>query len=631
MPQARRPRSGLLRRRDRSSARSGRAGASRGQVDPRKVARRDAALAKVRGASLLRLRIGFLIIAMVVSVFAVRLFQLQGLDARAYAERARAVGAVSEVLPATRGAITDRNGVPLAESLDGMMIVADPTKTKDDAAAIASILQKRIGTDYISAVRNLTWPDTRFRYIARRVPSTQATRVVQHLDDLGYKGLATQRDPVRSYPGKDIAANLVGRLNAEGDAADGAELLFDGILSGKDGFETYDVGDGHRIPLGDNSTTDPVDGKDVALTIDRDVQWYTQRVLRQTVEDVGGSSGSAVVMDSRTGELLALGDYPSYDPNVTSNVDEKRLGSRSLREVYEPGSVQKVLTLASLVDQGKAGPRTKIKVPPEYISSGKTIRDFFVHGWLHLTLTGVLARSSNIGTLLAAQHMSNAERYRYLRKFGLGARTGLQGYAEAPGMLAPPSSWIPITRDNIAFGQGLAVNAVQMATAINAIANGGEYVSPSLLKGEADTQFGEVGSDLATRHRVVSEKTARTMSRMMEMVVTPDAGTAEVAGVPGYRVAGKTGTAQVAERGGYSSTKFTVSFAGFAPADDPRFTVYVVVHNPTAPASGGGTAGPAFRKIMTYLLQKYAVPPSDTKPANIPITYGDPARSGLAP
>ncbi len=535
------------------------------------------------------------------------------------------------MLPAARGAITDRNGVPFAESLDGMMIVADPTKTKDNAAAIATVLQKRLGTDYISAVKNLTWPDTHFRYVARRIPSTQATRIVDHLTEIGYKGLDTRRDPVRSYPGKDIGANIVGRLNSEGLAADGAELLFDGILSGKDGSATYDVGDGHRIPLGDNSTTEPVDGKDVTLTLDRDVQFYTQRILRQTVEDAGGESGSAVVMDTATGELLGLADYPTYDPNITTNLDEARLGSRSLRDVYEPGSVQKVLTLSSLIDAGVVGPRTEVPVPPSYVSSGKTIEDFFPHGWLHLTLTGVLAKSSNIGTLLSAQELSDAKRYKYLRKFGLGTRTGLQGYAEQAGMLAPPSSWIPITRDNIAFGQGLAVNAVQMATAINAIANGGEYVSPSLLAGKADTQFGEVGSDLATRHRVVQEETAQKMAKMMEMVVTPDAGTAQVADVPGYRVSGKTGTAQVAENGGYSSTKYTVSFAGFAPSDDPRFTVYVVIHNPAPGASGGGTAGPAFRKIMTYLLQKYAVPPSDTRPAHLPIIYGDPARSGLAP
>jgi cell division protein FtsI (penicillin-binding protein 3) len=584
---------------------------------------RDAALARVRRASLLRLRIGFLLIAMVVSVFAVRLFQLQGLDAQTYAERARAVGAVNEVLPATRGAITDRDGVPLAQSLDGMMIVADPTKTSEDAAEIASVLEKRLGVDYIAAVKNLQWPDTRFRYVARRIPSTQATRTVQYLDELGYKGLDTRRDPVRSYPGKDIAANLVGRLNAEGEAADGAELLFTKQLSGKDGYATYDVGNGHRIPLGDNSTTEPVDGEDVRLTIDRDVQWYTQRVLRQTVEDAGATSGSAVVMDTATGELLALADFPTYDPNITTNLDEERLGSRALREVYEPGSVEKVLTMSALIDSGKVTPRTRLQVPGTFVSSGRTIRDFFYHGKVPFTLTGVLAKSSNIGTLMAARKLQPEQLHRYLRKFGLGSRTGLQGYAESPGMLSSPDSWIDITRDNIAFGQGLAVNAVQMAAAINAVANDGTWVQPSLLLGKADTEFGEVGSDVARTRQVISPRSARTVSRMMEMVTDPEEGTAPAAGIEGYRVAGKTGTAQVADPdgGGYSDSLFTVSFAGFAPADDPRFTVYIVVHNPTNGLGGGMTGGPAFRKIMSYLLQSYSVPPTGTEPAKLPVMW----------
>ena len=270
----------------------------------------------MRTASLLRLRVGFLLIAMVVSVFAVRLFQLQGLDAATYAAQARAVGAVQEVLPATRGAITDRNGEPLAESLDGMMIVADPTKTKDDAAAIASILEERLGLDYIEAVENLSWPDedVHFRYIARRIPSTQATAVVADLTEMGYKGLDTRRDPLRSYPAKDVAANLVGWINDEGNGADGAELLFSQLLAGKDGSTTYDIGGGNRIPLGDNSVTEPVDGTDVALTIDRDVQWYTQRVLRQTVEDVGAESGSAIVMDTQHRPAALAGRLPDLRP-----------------------------------------------------------------------------------------------------------------------------------------------------------------------------------------------------------------------------------------------------------------------------------------------------------------------------
>jgi cell division protein FtsI (penicillin-binding protein 3) len=586
--------------------------------------RRRSALASIRAASLTRLRVGFVVIAMVVSVFGVRLFPLQGLDAAAYAAQARAIGAVQEVLPATRGAILDRNGTPLAESLDGSMIVADPTKTKDDAAAIASVLSDRLHLDYIKTVENLRWPDTRFRYIARRVATTQATQVVQDLTDKGYKGLDVQRDPVRSYPAGDVAANLVGYVNEEGKAAGGAEQTFDPLLSGKDGSATYDVGGGNVIPLGDNSVTQPVDGHDLTLTIDRDLQWYTQRVLRQTDEDVGAESGTAVVMDSRTGQLLALADDPTYDPNVTYQRDLRNLTSRAFTAPYEPGSVEKVLTLSSLIDAGLVTPRTPLTVPPTLASSDRTIHDYFTHGTLRLTLTGVLAKSSNIGTVLAARQMRKERLYRYLRSFGLGERTGIPGYGESAGMLAPASSWLDINRDNIAFGQGVAVTAVQMAAAVNAIADNGVYVQPSLVKGRATTFDGvETGSGLSASHRVVSRRAAHATRDMMEMVTDPEVGTAPLAGIKGYQVAGKTGTAQMVSRSCacYDGTSFTVSFAGFAPADDPRFTVYVVVHKPTKPAGGGMTAGPAFRKIMSYLLQHYAVPPSGAPSAQLPITW----------
>jgi cell division protein FtsI (penicillin-binding protein 3) len=583
-----------------------------------------------RGVSLVRLRIGFLLIAMVVSIFAVRLFELQGLDRAQYVERAKAVGAVTEVLPAVRGAITDRNGRPLAESLDGLMIVADPTKTSSDAAAIATVLEERLGLDYIDTVKNLRWPDTRFRYLARRVPATQASRVVAELDRRGYRGIDVRRDPLRSYPAKDVAANLVGFLNEEDKAAEGMELLFDETLAGKDGSTTYDVGGGHRIPLGDNSTVDPVDGTDVALTIDQDVQFYTQRVLQQTVEDARADSGTAVVLDRSTGELLALADYPTYDPNRIEQRRKRLLGSWGLRGVYEPGSVEKVLTVSALLDAGVVTPTTELTVPDRIRSSDRVIEDYFDHGITPYTMTGVVAKSSNVGTLLAARRLPARLLHRYLTAFGLGSRTGLpDGYGESAGLLSPWRDWIQVERDNIAFGQGLAVNAVQMAAAINTVANGGEYVQPSMIKGRATPDYGPAtGSDLARRHRVVSEDAAAQMAQMMEMVTTEGAGTAPSAKVPGYRTAGKTGTAQIADPacGCYNGRLFTVSFAGFAPADDPRFTVYVVVHHPNGEGGGGTIAGPAFRKIMSYLLQKYAVPPTDTPPADLPITW-EPSRS----
>jgi cell division protein FtsI (penicillin-binding protein 3) len=577
-----------------------------------------------RVVSVTRLRVGFLLIAMVVSVFAVRLLQLQGIDAQAYAERARAVGAVEEVLPATRGAVTDRAGVPLAESLDGSMIVADPTLTAGSAADIATVLVDRLGVDYISTVENLRWPETRFRYIARRVPTTKATEVVEELSDQGYRGLYLRRDPVRSYPAKDVGANIVGYVNGKGQAAFGIEQLFDHVLRGKDGSATYDVGGGNRVPLGDNSTSEPVDGKDVALTIDRDLQWYVQRVVRQTVEDAGGSSGVGVVMDTRTGELLALADYPTYDPNETTQREPEKLASAAFREIYEPGSVQKVLTAAALIDAGLASPGTELTVPEKLKSSDKWITDYFDHGEEQFTLAGVIAKSSNIGTALAARELPAEQLHRYLEAFGLGSATGIPGYSESAGMLSDPEDWLEVNRDNIAFGQGVAVNAVQMAAAVNTIANEGVYVQPSLVRGKATTIHGEVtGSAVAKVRRVVSEKAAEQTTEMMEMVVDEEEGTAPGAAIEGYRVAGKTGTAQrVDEDCKCYGEEFTVSFAGFAPADDPRFTVYIVVHEPGNGLGGGATGGPAFRKIMSHLLMNYAVPPTGSASPQLPVRWG---------
>jgi cell division protein FtsI (penicillin-binding protein 3) len=562
---------------------------------------------------MVRLRVGFLVIAMVVSVFAARLFQLQGFDAKAYVALAQREGVVTVTLPATRGTITDRSGVPLAESVDGLMLVADPTMTRQNANEIATIIARELSVDYFELQRRLRMPDTQFQYLARRVPSTVARAVLEEVEARGFKGVDVRPDPVRTYPAKDVGANIIGFTNAEGDAAEGAELMFDGILSGVDGSETYEHGGGNRIPLGENSTVPPQSGDDVALTIDRDVQWYTQRVLRTAVQGAGGESGTAVVMDTRTGELLALADYPSFDANEPTLSPERDLGTRALRNVYEPGSVNKVLTAASLIDAGKVTPDTRITVPSELPRPGHPpLTDYFSHGKLRLTLTGVIAKSSNIGTVLAAHEFGAKQYYSYLRDFGLGTRTGVGVHGESPGVLPHWKSWSQINQDTISYGQGVAVNALQMAAAVNVIANGGVYVQPSLVKGRATTSDGQVvGSSTSGTRRVVSERAARQTARMMEAVTDLEEGTAPGAAIPGYRVAGKTGTAQrVGKHCGCYDGTFTVSFAGFAPADDPRFLVYVVVQDPRNGGGGGSIGGPAFKKIMSHLLQKYAVPPT---------------------
>ncbi|MDQ3615896.1 MAG: penicillin-binding protein 2 [Actinomycetota bacterium] len=584
---------------------------------------RDRRRKSLRGASLVRLRVGFVVIAMVVSIFGARLFQLQGIDAKAYAAKAEAAGLVTVTLPATRGAITDRTGTPLAESVDGLMIVADPTKTRRNAGAIAQILAGRLGLDYFEVLERLRKPRTQFQYIARRVPSTTARAVVEEIDAKEFKGIDVRRDPVRDYPAKDVAANILGFMGSEGQAMDGFELLFDDILDGIDGSTTYEQGGGNRIPLGDNSVVEPESGEDLVLTIDRDVQWYTQRVLRQAVQASGGDSGAAVVMDTRTGELLALADYPTFDANNPQMSLKKDLGARSLFDVYEPGSVEKVLTAAALIDDGKVTPDTRISVPNQISRQDRVINDYWDHGRLRLTLTGVIAKSSNIGTVLAADEFTPRQLHRYLSSFGLGDKTDIGLAGEAPGILPPWQSWQQINQDTIAFGQGVSVTALQMAAAVNAIANGGVLVEPSLVKGTATTANGEtVGSDTVSTRRVVSKRAARLTSEMMEAVTDPEEGTAPAAAIEGYRVAGKTGTAQrVGEDGlGYDGT-FTVSFAGFAPADDPRFLVYVVVQDPKNGGGGGTIGGPVFNQIMTYLLRKYAVPPTGAQAPDNPLEW----------
>jgi cell division protein FtsI (penicillin-binding protein 3) len=581
----------------------------------------------LRGSSEIRLRVGLIVLAMVLSVFGVRLVQLQGLDPKAYAAKAEAQGLVTVPLPATRGEITDRNGMALAESVSGMMIVADPKRTDVNAERIARILANRLDVDYFDVLarlrKNADRPGARFAYIARRVPSTLARKVVAAIDDAGYKGIDTRPDPLRDYPSRDVAANLLGFIGDEGKPMAGLELSFDKLLGGKDGSETYEVGGGNRIPLGENTEIKPVNGKDLTLTIDRDVQWYAQRVLRTTVQASRAESGTAIAMDTRTGEILALADYPSFDANQAGQARKGDLGSRALSNVYEPGSVEKVLTTSGLIDAGKVTPRTRIRVPAQLPVMDRVIHDWFTHDALRLTLAGVIARSSNIGTALAARELSHEQLWKYLDLFGFGHRTDIGLAGETRGLLPDASTWTDLTQATVAFGQGLSVNALQMATAINAVANGGELITPSLVKGKAVTSSGdEVGTDTSTRRRVISRQAATAVARMMEMVTTEGAGTAPGAGIAGYRVAGKTGTAQqVGKKCRCYDGSLAVSFAGFAPADNPRFTVYVVIQKPQSGASGGGTAGPVFRKILTYLLQKYAVPPTNTPPAHLPIEW----------
>jgi cell division protein FtsI (penicillin-binding protein 3) len=577
----------------------------------------------VRGSAPLRLRTGFVFIALVLSFFGARLVQLQGVEPAKYATLAAATGGTVTVeLPAVRGSILDRNGRPLADSVDGRMVVADPLMTRPEAPELARFLAQRLHVDYFTTLRALTREDSRFAYVARRVPASLAVRVVQDASDHGFKGLATRNDPVRSYPDHDIAANLVGFMGTDGPLA-GLELTFDKELAGTDGSETYEVGAGNRLPLGHSTVTPARDGTDLHTTIDEDLQWYAQRVLRQTVLGARGDSGFAVVMDRKTGEILSLADYPTYDASNPQASPAKDRNSLAMTSPYEPGSVEKVLTLSGLIDAGKLTAHTRLLVPGQLRSGDRVIHDWFSHGPLKLTLAGVIAQSSNIGTAKSSRLYRPGQLRKYLTAFGLGRRTSVGVNGETAGLLPSRAEWNGMLQDRIAFGQSVSVNGLQMAAAVNTIANEGVRVSPSLIRGRATTDAGHVvGTEETTTGRVVSKRAAHQMTQMMEQVVDPDAGVAPAAQVPGYLVAGKTGTAQrVGPVCGCYSGQFTVSFAGFAPADDPRFTVYVVVQNPRNGGGGGTVAGPAFSKIMSFALRRYGVPPSGAEPSRIPTTW----------
>lgn len=580
-----------------------------------------------RGAPMLRLRIGFVVIAMALSFFGARLVQLQGVDPQSYAAMAAAEGAARVTLPAERGDILDRNGIPLADSVKGKMVIADPALTADRAPELATLLSERLSIDYFKALTALQGRNegSRYEYVARRVPSTLAGDTLAAVEDAGFEGIRLEDDPIRAYPAGDVAANLLGYMGTD-EPLGGFERTFDKQLAGVDGEATWqsNSGKGVRIPLRESTLKAARNGAPLRTTIDRDLQWFTQKVLAQTVQQYRAESGAAVVMDTRTGEVLALADVPTFDANEpTEAASTDDLGSRAMSDTYEPGSVEKVLTAAALIDAGKAFPRQRFKVPPNLARQDRVIGDWFDHGNIRLTLAGIIAKSSNIGTVLAADAFTPVQLVDYLNRFGLGRRTDIGVRGETPGILTPGEAMTSQTKDRVAFGQSLSVNVVQMAAAVNTIANGGVRVSPSVISGAAVTDDGvTVGTDVATRSRVVSKQAARATAKMMEKVVHPEDGVAPRAQVPGYLVAGKTGTAQRVdpECGCYDGST-SLSFGGFAPADDARFTVYVVVHAPSVDGGGGSVAGPVFSRIMGYVLGRYGVEPTGGTPSRLPVEW----------
>jgi cell division protein FtsI (penicillin-binding protein 3) len=534
------------------------------------------------------------------------------------------VGAV----PAMRGDITDANGVVLATSIERRNVTADQTAVPEykkrvngvrqtvgvqgAAADLAPILGKSAAELFTTLSG-----DRRFVYVAKGITPLNWRKILA----LGIPGVFSEQTSTRSYPSSSASASLVGWVGGDGTAGGGLELLLDAKLEGKPGRSTYEQSqDGRIIPTGEQQTTPAVPGRDVRLTVDNDLQWFAQNAIAQKVKETQALSATVVVMRVKTAQLVAVASYPSFDPNniatARGNLTDKAFG-----EAFEPGSIAKVMTAAAALEEGVATPATPVVVPNRLPRAGQSFRDSHDHGVEKLTFAGVIAQSSNIGTMMVGEKVPPATLETYFRSFGVGQKSGIEFPGETPGIFARSGDWSGSQRFTVMYGQGLAVNAIQTAGVFQTIANGGVRVPPTLVAGteNADGTFAPTAPTKAVR--VISRPVATTLSQMLEFVVG-DGGTAQMAEIPGYRVAGKTGTAdRVGADGRYSGK--TASFIGFAPADKPEFVVAVILQNPIRGYFGGSTAGPVFKDVMTYALQEFRIPPTGTPPPVMKLKVDD--------
>ncbi len=562
-------------------------------------------------------------LAVVLSLFGARLLQLQGLDAPTYAAEAEAGRLRTVALPAVRGTITDRNGVALATTVDAVNVTADQTLVVDPAAT-AGVLAPVLGVDVSVLTKRLSG-SARFVYLAKTV-TPRTWRQVRELDlpdpkVEGLPGVFGEKTSKRVYPAGSTAANVIGFVGADGSGLGGLEFELDDVLSGRDGTATYELSaGGRRIPSGVDSQREAVAGRDVRLTIDRDIQYVAQRAIAKAVRSTSSQSGTVIVLDPRTGALLAMATAPTFNANSPGSSPSADRGNRPLSEPYEPGSTGKVLTAAALLEEGVVTPATPITVPNRLVRAGKSFKDFEDHGTQQLTYAGTLAKSSNIGTIRAAERLGNLKRlYPYLKKFGVGSPSGLGLPGEASGSLPKPSTWSATSGYTMTFGQGYSVNTLTMASAIGAIANDGVRVAPTLVESTRGPDGSVRSAAKGERTRVVSAGTAGTVRSMMEMV-TRKGGTAPLAKIPGYRVGGKTGTAQRYNPSCSCYSGYTMSFIGMTPVDDPGVVVAVTLQAPRSALGGGVNAGPVFREVASFALDTLRVPPTGTTPGRLRLT-----------
>jgi cell division protein FtsI/penicillin-binding protein 2 len=546
---------------------------------------------------LIERRIGLLFAGFLLcfSVIVARAVWLQGVQGAQLASEAAYQQTESVTVPGLRGSILDRYGNPLAVSEDAATIYATPYQVKNPprtAEKLAAIL----GLDSAEVLQDLT-ADSGFSYIDRKVALPTAARV----ERLDLPGIGQLPDSRRTYPQGELAAQTVGAVGSENQGLSGLEVGEESILRGSDG-ERRIVKDALGEPIRLETVTPASDGEDIELTIDPAIEKKTEQVLAEVGETYAPKGATAIVMDPRDSEILAMANWPPVDPSDLESADPEDMLNRATGFTYEPGSTFKAFTVAAALEKELVTPETSFTLPPEIQVADRRISDAEARPTVTLTVAEILAQSSNVGAVTIGLQIGSERFSRWINRFGFGRPTGVKFPGEEQGIVPELDEYSGSTMGNLPMGQGLAVTPMQMMAGYAAIADGGILRRPQLI-----SRVGGESVPEPRGHRVIDSDVSSEVRTMLEGVLAAG-GTASEVSVPGYTLAGKTGTAQVAEDGGYSKTKYVASFIGFAPAQNPQLLVAVIVDQPHGDIYGGSVAAPAFGKIAAYALPYLGVP-----------------------
>jgi cell division protein FtsI (penicillin-binding protein 3) len=571
-----------------------------------------------------RLAFGRAVLVIVLVVAGLKLVQVQGLRAATLQEASARQRVVKQTIMAERGAITDRYGQPLAFSVRVKALSAQPDRITRERAEVGQDPQARkeamarhiksvLGNqvDERELLEKLT-SDRAFAYLVDDVEPAKAREIIKEFPEI-----AVEDRELRRYPGGSLAANVIGVANWRADERKlrglvGLETSRDSLLAGTDGRRVVDTAAGSDavIPGSERAVVPAVPGSGLQLTLDADLQYTVQQQLADHVRRTGAEGASAVVLDARTAEVYALANDRTFDPSDRATFEPETMGNPAVSAPFEPGSVNKVVTIATAIEDGLLQPDTVLEVPGSLRFADRTIHDAWAHGPIKLTATGVLARSSNVGTLMIAKQIGEDRYADMLARFGLGTRTEVGLPGESAGRVPQRSEWSGSTFGNLPIGQGLSMTVLQMAGMYQAIANDGVRVPPRIVAAEIDPDGRRVETPRPDGVRVVGEQAARTVRDMLRAVVQDapggQRGTGPAAALAGYQVAGKTGTAQQSDPrcGCYSDSRYWITFAGMFPADAPRFVIAIMLDAPKS----GGSAAPLFHDIASYLAQRHQVP-----------------------